>query len=136
MKLYPPFFIGARLSPALKVGDATLSLVGAHPSCDRIAAEFVLDFPDGTSYEDDRMLSGLAGFPGGRVEAFESFLDFLEAAVESYGFEQRNHGRTGENTHLFPRHIVEWAADQPYLEDARCGLLDENGDPRFELIID
>lgn len=141
MTLYPPFFISARLAPALRVGDATLSLLDVklnqRGGCDvpRALATFALDFPDGTSFEDANLRSGCGGFQS-IVEIFETFLSFLEAAVESYNFEQRNPGETGENTRLFPRRIVKWAANQPYLKDARCDLCDEDGNVRAELIVD
>jgi hypothetical protein len=138
--MYPPFFISGRLAPALKVGDATLSLLGTKRSkpetgferwTPRSRATFALDFPDGTSFKDDSMQSGMGGFHS-TVEIFETYLSFLEAAAESYKY----HGMEGENSNLFPRHIVEWAADQPYLEDARCDLCDEDGNARTELIVE
>ena len=61
------------------------------------------------------------------VEAFESFLGFLEASVESYRYEQRHLGAKGENTDLFPSYVVEWAAAQTYLEEARYSICDEEG---------
>ena len=61
------------------------------------------------------------------VEAFENFLGFLESAAESYNYEQWYTGYRGENTDLFPLYVVEWAAAQTYLEEARCSICDEEG---------
>ena len=125
MLLNDPFFIGPRLLPALKVGDGTLSLASASWNDERrLEFGFYLDTPD-FEYFDDRMQSGCGGCE--MVEAFENFLGFLEAAVESYQFEQRYPDVKGENTDLFPRHVVEWAAAQTFLEEARCSICDEEG---------
>lgn len=124
MILHDPFFIGPRLLPTLKVGEGTLSLASASWNNERrLQFGFYLDTPD-FEYFDDRMQSGCGGC--GTVEAFEHFLGFLEAAVESYQYEQRT-GRPGENTDLFPKHVVEWAAGQNYLEEARSSICDEDG---------
>ena len=131
MILHDPFIINARLLPALKVGEGTLSLASASwaegPSSvlgKRMEFGFYLDTPD-FEYFDDRMESGCGGCE--MVEAFENFLGFLEAAVESYRYEQRHLGAKGENTDLFPSYVVEWAAAQTYLEEARCSICDEEG---------
>lgn len=140
MKMYPPFFISARLAPAIKVGDATLSLIDTKRSkpetgfemwTPRSRATFALDFPDGTSFEDDSMQSGMGGFHS-TVEIFETYLSFLDAAAESYKYD----GMEGENSKLFPKHIVEWAAEQGDLECLRCDLRDASGAVRTELIVD
>lgn len=144
--LHPPFIISARLAPGIQIqtdeGIATLSLLGTGISPDgstvlgqRQTATLVLDFPDGTSYEDDRMQSGCGGF-NGVVTVFETFFGFLMAAVESYEFEQRHPGSEGENTGLFPRHIVEWASANKYsLESAHCDIQDPaTGDANETLI--
>jgi hypothetical protein len=73
---------------------------------------------------------------GSPVEAFEGFISFLQAAIESYGFEQRT-GIKGENTNLFPRHIVEWAYDHASdIDDALACMLDEDGNLNLALIAD
>lgn len=125
MILHVPFFIGPRLLPALKVGDGTLSLASASWNDERrLEFGFYLDTPD-FEYFDDNMKSGCGGCS--MVEAFDGFLAFLEAAVESYNYEQRHAGAKGENTDLFPSYVVEWAAAQTYLEEARCSICDEEG---------
>ena len=123
--LSDPFIISARLLPALKVGDGTLSLASASWNDERrLEFGFYLDTPD-FEYFDDNLQSGCGGCE--MVEAFENFLGFLEAAVESYCYEQRHLGAKGENTGLFPLHVVEWAAAQTFLEEARCSICDEEG---------
>ena len=125
MILHVPFFIGPRLLPALKVGDGTLSLASASWNDERrLEFGFYLDTPD-FEYFDDNMKSGCGGCS--MVEAFDGFLAFLEAAVESYNYEQRHAGYKGENTDLFPSYVVEWAAAQTFLEEARCSICDEEG---------
>lgn len=127
MILHPPFHIGARLAPALKLGDATLSLliVGSGDDCrpfsPRQRASFALDIPDQPEFLDDSLQSGGGGYHG-MVGIFETYLSFLLAAVESYKWQQRNPGRIGENTTLFPLHIVEWASVNK--GDIECAQLD------------
>lgn len=139
MLLSPPFIISSALAPGLRIGDvATLSLLDVSPAGDtdpatrvmgdRDRARFELYFNDGREpYVDDQLRSGVGGFRS-PVEAFEAFLGFLEAAAESsrYG---------GDNTDLFPTHIVEWAAE--HIDDinrARCSICDEDGNPNISLI--
>ncbi len=132
MILHDPFIISARLLPALRVGNGTLSLASAAWNDERrLEFGFYLDTPD-FEYFDDNLQSGCGGCE--MVEAFGSFLSFLEASVESYRYEQRYLGAKGENTGLFPRHVVEWAAAQTYLEEARCSICDENGEALTDLI--
>ena len=138
MILHEPFIIGPNLRPALKVGNGILSLASAAWSDEgssilgkRMEFGFYLDTPD-FEYFDDRMQSGCGGY--GLVEAFEDFLGFLEAAVESYRYEQRYPGAKGENTDLFPPHVVEWAATQTCLEETRNSICDEDGDVLHHLI--
>lgn len=142
MILHDPFIIGSRLFPAIKIGDATLSLAsaawtdkGASVLGKRMKFGFYLDTPE-FEYFDDRMRSGCGGYDS-LVEAFEAFLAFMEASVESYDYELRYPGREGENTTLFPRHVVEWAHNNRYaVEEVRSLLQDENGDVLTDLIED
>ncbi len=143
MKLLTPFIISARLAPALKIGDATLSLIGtdARPSSEpgamilgaRIGATLVLDFPDGTEFECDDLESGCGGF-GSVVDIFETFLSFLSAAAEARNFKART-GITSDNDAMFPERIMQWAADNADdIGAAQCDLQDENGNVRTDLI--
>lgn len=132
MKLTDPFFIGPHLAPALSVGPGcTLTLLGVVPG-ERDRAVFHLKTHD-FEYEDDKMLSGVHGFRS-TVETFDGFLSFLEAAAESLEYEVRT-GAKGENSDLFPTHVVEWALENKYhLEDARLVICDEDGYPLTNLI--
>lgn len=136
MILHEPFIISSALAPGLRIGDvATLSLLDTEVTPDgRDRARFELYFDDGREpYVDDQLRSGVGGFHS-PVEAFESFLAFLEAAAESYNYEMRT-GRPGSCTDLFPPHIVEWAADHSQeICDARCSICDEDGNPNNSLI--
>lgn len=143
MILHPPFMISARLAPCLDLGcGAKLSLVtttrGAPepPFGGRLRYGFVIDFEDGTEYWDDKLQSG-CGF-GGVVDGFNGFLSFLLAAVESYEFEQRNPGSIGENTDLFPLHIVQWASENKMaIECVQCDICNpEDGSPNDGLIVE
>ncbi len=139
MILHAPFSIGPRLYPALKIGDGTLSLASAAWTDKgetvlgkRMEFGFYLDTPEFEHF-DDNLQSGCGGC--GMVSAFENFLSFLEAAVESYDYELRYPGSKGECTDLFPRHVVEWA--HRFKDDISCvayELIDEDGMSRDNLI--
>ena len=118
MKLLSPFIISARLAPALRINDATLSLLGTdvRQSADsatlilgpRVGATLVLDFADGTEYECSDLQSGCGGF-GSVVDIFETFLSFLSAAAEARRFTERT-GITSDNDDMFPESVMQWAA--------------------------
>ena len=139
MQIQSPFIIGPRLLPALKVGGATLSLEldGSQSPDGRDIAEFTLDMPDGTMYVDRELKSGCQGFRS-PVGAFESFLGFMTACIESLEYANySSDGEIGENANLFPSHIGEWALDNKYeIEDIIGELTDEDGGVRYELIED
>lgn len=143
MKLLAPFIISARLAPALRVGDATLSLIGTAPRPSdgpgamllgpRIGATLVLDFADGTEYECDDLQSGCGGF-NSVVDIFETFLSFMSAAAEAVNFTART-GVDADGLDMFPPHVMRWAADNvSAIEYAQCDLQDENGNVRTDLI--
>lgn len=109
MKLLSPFFISARLAPALSIGKATLSFSDGF---------FVLDLPDGSEH----IISGFS-FPQGQIhgdtsesvlqDGFASILSFLSACAESRSYAER-HGKSpmdGENSDLFPDHVGQWAQE-------------------------
>lgn len=137
MQIQSPFIIGPRLLPALKVGGAILSLEldGSQSLDGRDIAEFTLDMPDGTMYVDRELKSGCQGFRS-PVDAFESFLSFMSACVESLEYANYSaDGEVGENADLFPRHIGKWALNNKYaIEEMICELTDEDGTVRHELI--
>lgn len=117
MILHSPFFISSRLLPALKIGNATLSLenISKRDMEGRQSATFILDLPNGQEYLDSSLQSGCQGFYGinGRVQdIFTTYLSFLDAAVESYkycGSVYTNY--PDENMSMFPEYVVEWAAE-------------------------
>lgn len=111
MRLHPPFIISSRLLPALRIGDAVLSLEDwghANGREGRDVATFILDLPGGTEYRDDQLQSGRQGFRG-CVEMFETFLCFLESGAEHYDYVQRV-GRD-DDPFPFPNHVLAWASD-------------------------
>lgn len=102
MTLKHPFFISSRLLPAVRVGEDTVSIEFGKQSPDgRIHYRVHIDFVDGTEFVDESLRSGVGG--GSLRDGMSSYLSFLGAAAESY----RN--GSGENSDLFPPHVVEWA---------------------------
>lgn len=135
MKLHPPFIIGARLSPALKIGDAFLSLTGMNTAGHRHAPQFVLDIPGMEPHCIDDMRSGCGGFES-TVESFETLLTFMSACAESIQYAQRT-GRDAESGDLFPPAIAQWCADNlTAIESVLIDLHDDDGGIRHELITD
>jgi hypothetical protein len=105
IELKEPFFISSRLLPAVKVGDATISIEYAGNEPDgRVRYRYFIDFADGTEHVGEDLRSGVRG--GSLREGMESLLSFLEACSES-----RRHGldEPGENADLFPDNVGEWA---------------------------
>lgn len=134
MKLKPPFIIGSTLSPALKIGDSTLHLLSASEVTvdNRNRAKFLLVTPE-FEYEDNGLRSGVGGFQS-TVSIFESFLGFMQAAIEAAEYEMRT-GRESDNSGLFPKHVVEWALEhKDAIEMAICEITDEDGYPNESLI--
>ena len=133
MKLHSPFIIGSALSPALKIGDSTLHLTDVQlAEQGRDQATFLLVTPE-FEYVDDQLRSGVGGFQS-TVGIFESFLGFMQAACESAEYEMRT-GLQGENTDLFPKHVVEWALEhKDAIDMAICEITDEDGYPNESLI--
>lgn len=131
--LKSPFIIGSTLSPALKIGDSTLHLTDVQPAEEgRERARFLLVTPD-FEYEDNKLMSGTMGF-WGTVGIFESFLSFMQAAIEAAEYEMRT-GRESDNADLFPKHVVEWALEhKDAIDMAICDITDEDGAPNESLI--
>lgn len=107
MKLQSPFFISARLAPALQIADAVLSFD---------SGKFVFDFADGSEHTvtdfqfpqmrirgttDDRFLQ----------DGFSAILSFLGACAESRSYAERRgkDASEGENSGLFPETVGAWA---------------------------
>lgn len=133
MILHPPFQISPRLLPALRIGDAWLSLDRVDHGSGREGrdvAEFILDLPDGTDYRDDNLQSGCQGFEGA-VEVFETFLSFLAACAESIRYGE-HHGEPGDNESLFPPHVGAWALENcNEIECLMCDLTEPDGSGRW-----
>lgn len=109
MILHPPFIIGARLTPALKIGDTYLSFDGS---------VFIIDMP-GLTYEVTDY--GPGAFHDTQ-ECFKDILCFMQAAAESRGYRLRT-GKPGDNEDLFPPHIVDWiVANKDEIEGLACEL--------------
>ena len=127
MTIFPPFILGPRITPALQVAGATLSLLCIERAGKRQRARFILDL-DGTEYLDDSLQSGVQGFRS-TVEAFESYLSFLGACAESVRYADRTgRGEPGENADLFPVPVARWAADNAdEIAMARFDLCDGDG---------
>jgi len=105
VELRKPFFISSRLLPAVKVGDATISIEYAGNEPDgRVRYRYYLDFADGTEHVGEDLKSGVFG--GTLKQGMESLLSFLEACAES---RNPRHGEPGENADLFPDRVGEWA---------------------------
>ena len=100
MKIPQPFEISARLLPALKVGEAWISL-------QEDGATFVLDLPDGSEHIVDDVRYPACGRRDWR-EHFAALCSFLSACAESRRYVAHDGGR-GENAGLFSEPIGEWA---------------------------
>lgn len=134
MILHAPFFIGATLGPALKIGDSTLHLLDASEVTEdnRDRATFLLVTPT-FEYTDKELKSGVGGFRSS-VDAFESFLVFLSAAAESLKYHIVT-GCKGDNEDLFPHHVNVWAMqNHDEIDLAAASLQDENGNTNHHLI--
>jgi hypothetical protein len=140
LKLQAPFIISARLLPALRIGNAVLSLDGmtqvsiSHGQlvARRHAPGFILDIGS-RSYRIDDIQSGAGGFRS-LVEPFESLLSFMSACAESVRYRKRT-GQPGENEHLFVPAVAQWCAENlSDIECAMCEVQDERGSPRHDLI--
>ena len=116
MQLLHPFFISSRLTPALKVGGATLSFDNG---------QFILDMPDGSEHKIEGFRFPQCHIAGDTNESvlqdgFEAILGFLSACAESRKYATRN-GKDpmeGENSFLFPNNVGEWA--EMYSDEIAC----------------
>ena len=131
MIINAPCFISSRLLPAIKVGDATISIGYARKRDrdNRTAYRYYIDLKDGEDgYTCDDIKSGVGG--GNLQEGLHSVLSFLSACAESY----RYAGEDGENSDLFPQFIAEWAmANSDELSMASLEL-DSSEDNEYSVI--
>ena len=132
MKLHAPFFISARLLPALKLGDLTLSMERLPRESDgRYRYRYFIDPPAGCRakpLEASDLRSGCQG--GTLVVGFGSLLCFIDSAAESL----RREGRRGENAGLFPAWILNRVDESEigYLRE----LIEPDGRTNEDLIED
>ena len=104
--LYPPVFISSRLTAAVTVAGATVS-VEPTGDCDRHGKpewRWYLDLPDGAEHSG----AELWGW-GGSAGMLETLLAFMGACGESVNYQERT-GRGGDNAELFPAAVAEWCA--------------------------
>lgn len=100
MILKPPFIIGARLLPALKIGDSYLSMeVGDN------GIVFYLDTPD-QEFEIHGFRPGLWMSTQG---CFESILSFMLAASEAQA--AVDNGRFSDNADIFEPPVMCWCQE-------------------------
>ncbi len=131
MILSAPLIISARLLPAVKIGDCTISVAHRGYDCEgRLQFGFYYDRPGRKTYVDNSQRSGVGSRPNGKTirQAMEAQLSFLLHAVEARESRERRGGKydpadrdSGEN--LFPRFIVRWAdANESEIEMAQFDL--------------
>ena len=103
MTLHPPFEIGPRLAPALRIADSNGT---AWLTFDK---GFVIDLPDGSEHP---ILDYQPGAGGRDLPAmFGDILAFLGACAESRSYAERK-GKSamdGENSSLFNEAVGAWA---------------------------
>ena len=107
LKLHPPFIIGPRLLPTLRIGNALISIERDGETRDnRDRFRYFIDI-DGSEHTDNDLRSGVGGCSIG--EAFASLLSFLTHAAESYRPDDRD-PRNNRSAGLFDEPVEEWAA--------------------------
>lgn len=120
MLLQSPFFIGSNLLPALRVGQAVISMqYGDWTSDGRISYDYVIEHPE-FIYGSNDLASGVGG--GTLQQGFESLLSFLLACAESLQYFDRT-GTEGENQWLFPPMCWDWVRENSdELQMLQCDL--------------
>lgn len=104
--LYPPVFISSRLTAAVTVAGATIS-VEPSGGCNRDGKpewRWHLDLPDGAEHSGAQLWGW-----GGSAEMLETLLAFMGACGEGLNYQART-GRESENADLFPPAVAEWCA--------------------------
>jgi hypothetical protein len=108
MVLQQPFIISARLLPAIKIADCTISLERRDRDSEgRWMFRIYFDFKDGRKFVEDTLRSGCGGIGGGTQEMFETLFSFLTWAGEAAHWRQLS-GCESENEDLFCPEITEW----------------------------
>lgn len=135
MILHSPIVISARLLPAVKIGDCTISVSHRGYTPDgRLQFRFYYDRPGRKTYVDNGQRSGVGARPNSRTirSAIECQLGFLLHSVEARKSRERrgeaydpNDPDSGEN--LFPRFVVAWADSMSSeIESAQCELTSDH----------
>lgn len=123
MELIYPVIITPRLLPGVEIGDAFISIEYASPDRDRNGRNwyrYYIDIKGKKPYVGNDIGSGADG--GDLQEGLGSVLAFLGAAGEAVNYE-RSTRRESENSKLFPKRIMEWAAqNSDELACLRCQL--------------
>lgn len=106
MKLSAPFLISARLLPAVRVGNATISLSHIkRENSGRDCYSYHIDTPE-FEHEGDDLRTGCQG--GGYQDAMKSLLSFLSAAAESYRYHMFHRKSEDDDPDSFPPEVMEW----------------------------
>ncbi len=106
MQLKPPFAISSRLLPALKIGDAWISLEAIGCRDNRLVYRWYIDLPNGEEFSE----ADLSSPRDDLQEMFATLLDFLSACAEGIAYQTRT-GRESENSDLFPAAVGQWATE-------------------------
>jgi len=106
MKILDPLCITSRLLPGVRIGEAEISIEYAHRLSDyRQRYRWFIDLPnDGGEFQGDDLQSGVG--EGSLQEGLTALLVFLGAFAESLLYCE---GKEGDNCHLFPAGLKDWA---------------------------
>jgi len=133
MQVKEPFYLNQLGEPTMRLGSgASLSLIDTTIGPEnRDIADFILFFPDGSTYRDNTLRSGAGGFRS-RVEIFASFLGFLMAAQESKNCRLHLNLIVG-NEDLFPAWVLD-ECESLNIDAVQYSLYTEDGDINHSLI--
>lgn len=103
MKIHPPFEIGPRLAPALRISDSNGTAWLSYDD-----GEFIIDLPDGSEHKVEDFRPGAHTSLQGQ---FAAILGFLGACAESrsYAESRGQPAWDGDNSRLFPKEVGAWA---------------------------
>ena len=126
MILKAPFFIGSRLLPTLKVGDAELSLEYTACCGNKLVYKWYIDL-DGVEYSRTDLNAVPQGSDAATDQAtFAALCGFLSACGESVAWSLRTSRRKGDNADLFPPKVGEWASANTDELSCLASNLEEN----------
>jgi hypothetical protein len=105
----PPLHIGARLMPALRVGDSsTIHVTPTHRDPDgRVLWRYIIEDRDRHVLDEATDLRSGPGDDLDPNQAMVTLLGFLSAAAEAY--RHTLNGGHSDNADLFPPDVTEWA---------------------------